>query len=55
MLYGFMYAKPSRRLAAALTADREILALFSTFPDQQQRESLGTRLWRLNTWRRCYS
>lgn len=36
-VYGFMYAKPSRRLAIALTADREILVLVSTFPDQQQR------------------
>src|SRR3989442_4967124 len=36
-LYGFMYAKPPRRLADALSVDREILVLFSTFPDQQQR------------------
>ena len=35
--YGVMYARPSRRLATSLTIDREILVLFSTFPDQQQR------------------
>ena len=35
--YGVMYARPSRRLATSLTVDREILVLFSTFPDQQQR------------------
>ncbi len=36
-VYGCVYAKPSRRLASALTIDRELLILVSTFTEQQQR------------------
>jgi hypothetical protein len=36
-LYGFQYGKPIRRLASALSVDREVLILFSTFESQQQR------------------
>src|ERR1035438_3844104 len=35
--YAFLIAKPSKRLASVLSLDREILALFSPFTDQQQR------------------
>ena len=36
-VYGCVTAKPSRRMRAALGVDREILAVVSTFVDQQQR------------------
>ncbi|WP_263356991.1 ATP-binding protein [Acidicapsa ligni] len=36
-LYAYLFARPSRRLATALSIDREVLILFSTFQDQQQR------------------
>ena len=36
-LYAYLLARPSRRLAFALSVDREVLILFSTFEDQQQR------------------
>jgi hypothetical protein len=36
-LYGFLYGKPIRRFASALSIDRELLILFSTFASQQQR------------------
>lgn len=36
-LYAFLLAKASRRLAGALSVDRELLILVSTFEDQQQR------------------
>lgn len=36
-LYGYFYGKPIHRLANALSLDREVLILFSTFEDQQQR------------------
>ena len=36
-LYGYLYGKPIRRLASALSLDREVLILFSTFEEQQQR------------------
>jgi len=35
--YGFLYGRPIRRLASALSVDREVLILFSTFENQQQR------------------
>ena len=35
--YGCIVAKPSRRMKASLGVDREILAVVSTFVDQQQR------------------
>ena len=35
--YGCVVAKPTRRMRAALGVDREILAVVSTFVDQQQR------------------
>src|ERR1035441_6442917 len=39
--YAFLIAKPSKRLANVLSLDREILALFSPFTDQQQRTEIG--------------
>ncbi|UWZ86011.1 ATP-binding protein [Occallatibacter riparius] len=36
-MYAYLIAKPIRRLASALSVDREILVLFSTFEEQQQR------------------
>lgn len=36
-LYGRLYAKPSKRLSRLLTADRELLVLFTTFSQQQVR------------------
>lgn len=36
-LYAHIYVKPIRRLAALLTAEREVLVLFSSFEDQQPR------------------
>jgi hypothetical protein len=36
-VYGVAFAKPSKRLAASLAVDRELLMLFSNFPDQQVR------------------
>jgi hypothetical protein len=36
-LYAYQLVRPSRRLATALSVDREVLVLFSTFLDQQQR------------------
>jgi hypothetical protein len=36
-LYAYLLVKASRRLAGALTVDRELLILVSTFEDQQQR------------------
>jgi len=36
-LYGCAIAKPTKRMKAALGADRELLIVVSTFPDQQQR------------------
>src|SRR6266567_1845430 len=36
-IYAYLLARPLRRLASALSVDREILVLFSTFEDQQQR------------------
>ena len=35
--YGLIIAKPTRRLATALGIDREIVVLFSSFREQQQR------------------
>lgn len=34
-VYGCVTAKPSRRMRAALGVDRELLAVVSTFADQQ--------------------
>lgn len=36
-LYAYLLAKASRRLAGALSVDRELLILMSTFEEQQQR------------------
>lgn len=36
-LYGCLVVKPSRRMRASLGVDREVLAVASTFADQQQR------------------
>ena len=36
-LYAYLLAKPSRRLAGALSVDRELLILISPFENQQQR------------------
>jgi len=36
-LYGVLYVKPIKRVARLLTSDRELLALVTTFPDQQPR------------------
>lgn len=36
-LYGCVVVKPSRRMRASLGVDREVLAIVSTFADQQQR------------------
>jgi hypothetical protein len=36
-VYAYLFAKPTRRLATALAVDREILTLFTSFNEQQQR------------------
>mgnify|MGYP001016405222 CR=1 FL=1 len=36
-IYAHLIARPSKRLAKALTVSREVLVLFSNFPDQQPR------------------
>ena len=36
-IYGVVIAKPTKRMKIALGADRELLVVISTFPDQQQR------------------
>ena len=36
-IYAYLFAKPTRRLATALAVDREILTLFTSFNEQQQR------------------
>src|ERR1035438_1719242 len=36
-IYAYLLAKPARRLASALSLDRELLILLSFYADQQQR------------------